>query len=412
MIPYILMAALFLVLAVLAAFESSLAGMRLANWFGGMVWLRVHLITLGALTQMLFGGLPLISAIRLRLPRPATRWDIWVALNAGILALLVGIPQMSPIPIIAGGTLVFAATVLLLVQLSGLRRRAPASATGHAASAGNRFYLAGLAYFLVGIVIGTGMWNGWMKALGVVGNSKEVHIHANSWGLMSLVFAGLLVDLYPTWTGKPLATPRAIERIFWLMTAGAFGLIFGPWLANLYLLVPGLVLHLAATVWLLVSVIRPLWPERRALPWGMRHIITAYFWILAPVLMAPVVLLEVPGIPGRDIEAYAPQALIYGWALQFGFALLPYLFAKGLAPDAPAPLGGSRWSWWLVNLGSVVLWASIFAQPVRTTLYGGAYLLWTAALLPIVGQLWRILRDGLARLETASSVASAGAALE
>ena len=93
------------------------------------------------------------------------------------------------------------------------------------AYAGSKFYIAGLVYFLLGIVIGTGLWTGWSTPLGILGNVKEVHIHANSWGLMSLVFAGLLVDMYPEWTKKALAYPKTITPIFWMMVLGAFGLV-------------------------------------------------------------------------------------------------------------------------------------------------------------------------------------------
>lgn len=183
MIPYILMASLYIVLAVLMALGASLTQLQILPWFSGVAWLRVHLITLGALTQMLFGGLPYLTAIRNRLPRPATRWDIWLTLNAGILTLLVGIPLMSALPIIVGGTLVFTATILLLIQISRMRTAIAKAGVGHKkAYAGSKFYIAGLVYFLLGIVIGTGLWTGWSTPLGILGNVKEVHIHANSWG--------------------------------------------------------------------------------------------------------------------------------------------------------------------------------------------------------------------------------------
>lgn len=398
MIPYILMAALFLFLAILAAVESSFSSLGFLPWFNGMVWLRVHLITLGAMTQMLFGALPLLTAVRHRLPRPAIRWDIWLTLNAGILALLVGIPLVNRVPIIMGGTLVFIATVLLIGQLGQMRSTAvPLGEAG--GGNGRKFYLAGLGYFLIGILVGTGLWSGWVGPLGIVGKAVEVHIHANSWGLLSLVFAGLLVDLYPVWAKRPFANPKAITPIFWMMTLGAFGLVFGPWFANTYLLVPGLLLHLAATVWLLVNIIKPLWGDRPAWSPGLAHLIIAYFWILAPIMMAPFVLFEIPGVPGAAIEASAPQALIYGWALQFGFAVLPYFFARTLLPDTPATLGGTWFSFVLVNVGSLFLWASIFVTAAQPTLHGIAYLLWVVAMLPIVNQLWHIIRTGLARLE-------------
>jgi hypothetical protein len=47
--------------------------------------------------------------------------------------------------------------------------------------------------------------------------------------------------------------------IFWAMTLGALGLVLGPWLSgNLYVTVPGLVLHIGATVWLLVVLTQAL----------------------------------------------------------------------------------------------------------------------------------------------------------
>ena len=48
------------------------------------------------------------------------------------------------------------------------------------------FYLAGLAYLLFGIIVGSGIWFGWGQALGMA-NPTEVHIHTNIWGFMSLV---------------------------------------------------------------------------------------------------------------------------------------------------------------------------------------------------------------------------------
>lgn len=398
MIPYILMALLFLALAVLTALESSFSSLRILPWFNGMVWLRVHLITLGALTQVLFGALPIVTAIRQQRPAPKIRWDIWLTLNAGTLTLLVGIPLVNRVPIILGGTLVFIATVLLILQLLGMQSAARSSGRVTQGQ-GNKFYIAGLAYFLVGAVIGTGLWTGWMRPLGVVGSAKEVHIHANNWGLLSLLFAGLFFDLYPAWTGRPLANPKSATPIFWMMTLGAFGLIFGPWFALEALLVPGLLLHLAATIWLLFNVIKPLWGEQRAISAEIAHLLASYFWLLLPIVMAPFVLFGVGNLPNDTIEAFAPQALIYGWALQFGFAIIPYFVARTLTPYKEAKLGGTWFSFALVNLGSVFLWASIFITPVQATLHGVAYFLWMVAMLPIVTQIFGAIRRGLAQLE-------------
>src|SRR5690606_23423859 len=93
---------------------------------------------------------------------------------------------------------------------------------------------------------------------------------------------------------------------------------------------------------------------------GAWHLVTAYAWILAPVLIAPLIIMKVPGFPGAGIEATAPQALIYGWVLQFSFALVPYFLGRIFMADRAAQLGGSWWSLLLGHVGSAFIWASIF----------------------------------------------------
>jgi cytochrome c oxidase cbb3-type subunit I len=403
--PYLLIAFLYILLALLTALDAAFTSFTLLPWFNGLRWLRVHFITLGVLTQALFGLLPGLVAIRTNQPRPQFRWDIWATLNAGLVILLIGIPMLHVYLIFAGGTLVFIATSFLGMQLYGMRnlsvKQPPTLAWDQIdPHIGRKFYLAGLAYFLLGIIVGTGLWLGWGAALRIQ-TPIEVHIHANNWGLMSLVFAGLLVDLYPHFAGRPLAWPRSITPIFWMMTLGALGLVLGPWTASLYFTVPGLVLHLSATIWLILNVVKPLWGNRPAWTPGIWHLVLSYFWILAPVLVAPLIILGVPGFPGAGIEQSAPQALIYGWVFQFGYALLPFLFRRVFLPEEAPKLGGNWLSLVAVNLGGGFLWASIFITPITGLLHGSAYALWAVSILPIAGEIWHIVRDGMARLEEA-----------
>ncbi len=398
-LPYMLMSLLYIALAGLAALDASLTSFNLLPWFNGLRWLRVHFITLGTLTEVIFGLTPVLAAARAGRPRPGTRWDIWLTLNAGLLTLLTGIPLVNGPLIFAGGTLIFSAAVLLMRQLSGLHGPARPAA---AASSGRWFYLTGLGYLLVGIFLGTGLWLGWGAALGIQA-PLEAHIHANNWGFLSLVFAGLLIDLYPGFAGRPLAWPRSLTPIFWLMTTGALLLVLSPWVKNDVFAVSGIILHLSATGWLLANVIAPVRRERAAWGPGFWHLVTAYSWIIAPVLMAPLIVLKVPGFPGAGIEQSAPQALIYGWALQFGYALLPYLFARWLQPGQPAKLGGSWLSLAAAHLGAVALWASIFVKDYQAPLHGAAYALWGISFIPVMLELWRITQAGLARWETGSA---------
>ena len=397
---YFLMTALFLIMALVSAIDASLTSFQILPWFNGLRWLRVHLITLGAMSEALFGLLPLLVALRHKLPRPAFRPWTWLSFNAGLLLLLVGIPIINQAVIFAGGSLIFAATVLLIWQLREMRTQASATETAvKAAGDGRLFYLAGLGYLLLGIIVGTGLWLGWSEWLQIK-VPIEVHIHANNWGFLSLVFAGLLIDIYPTLTGRSLGSPTSRRAIFWGMTVGALGLILGPWFQSNYFAVPGLILHLGATFWLLGSVIRPLLgqPAIWRTP-GIWHLLTSYIWILVPVMMAPLIILGVPGFPGAGIEQNAPQALIYGWVLQFGYALLPYFFSRIFLPGQPARLGGHWLSLAAVNLGGLALWASIFNDNYQLFLHGLAYGLWALSMLPLAFDLWRTIRGALARLE-------------
>lgn len=386
--PYFLMTILFMSLAALAALDNSLASFNLISAYGGMRWLRVHFITLGTLTEAAFWLIPALVASRNDQPLPKTRWSTWLALNAGIIILLIGIPLINSTLILTGGTLVFIAVMRLIKQLADMDIK-PLNASS---ALGRPFYIAGLSYFLLGIVIGTGLWLGWGAWLRIK-VPIEVHIHANSWGFMSLLFAGLLVDAYPKLTGKSFAWPRSVSAIFWLLVFGALGLVLGPWVGSNWFSVPGLLMHSAATILLLLNVIKPMLGKR----WdaGMWHLTTSYFWFFAPVLVAPLIIAKVPGFPGAGIEQNAPQALIYGWVLQFGYAILPYFFMRVFLPDKQPRLGGNWFSLVAVHVGGVLLWIGIFVIDYQALLHGFAYALWVLSLLPIVADLWNIVRRGL-----------------
>lgn len=386
--PYFLMTILFMTLAAMTALDNSLASFSLVPAFAGIRWLRVHFITLGTLTEAAFWLLPTLVASRYKQPVPKTRWSTWLTLNSGIITLLIGIPLINSTLILTGGTLIFIAVMLLIKQLAdmGVKR------TGASPGQGRPFYIAGLSYLLLGIIVGTGLWLGWGAWLHIK-VPIEVHIHANSWGFMALLFAGLLIDAYPRVTGKSFAWPRSISVIFWLLVFGALGLVLGPWVGSNWFSVPGLLMHTTATILLLLNVIKPMLGER----WeaGMWHLTTSYFWFFAPVLVAPLIITGVPGFPGAGIEQNAPQALIYGWALQFGYAILPAFFRRVFLPDQKPRLGGNWFSLIATHVGGIIFWISIFVADYQAILQGIAYALWLLSMLPIVVDLWRIVHQRL-----------------
>jgi cytochrome c oxidase cbb3-type subunit I len=390
-IPYLLTTLLYAFIALLAAADASLVSLNLVSAFAALRWVRVHFITLGIVSQVIFGLLPQLVASLSKKPRPAMRWDIWLTLNAGLVALVAGFSSLNHPMIFAGGTLIFVASTLLLIQLWNVR--------GGDAPASLKFYITGIFYLLVGIIIGTGLWLNWSEAL-YIKVPLEAHIHANSWGFMSLVFAGLLVDFIPMITGRTLGSVKNVSLIYWGMTLGAFGLVLGPWLGgSLPPTVSGLILHLSATIWLMVLMGRALKASGRLASAGGWHLIASYSWILLPVLIAPLILLGF--LKGGPIESTAPQALIYGWVLQFGIALIPYIARRFFLKEENPQLGGCWGSLAGVTLGSIFVWVSIFIIPAQGVLYGIGFALYALALIHPIREIFEIARDGLKKYEPA-----------
>lgn len=383
--PYFLMTAFFLALAALGALETALASLNLVAWFNGLRWLRVHFVTLGVLVEFVFGILPALVAARANQPRPAPRWETWFALNAGLIVLLIGIPLVNAALILAGGACVFLAVIFLLRQLLGI-----VPALG-APTAGRPFYLAGLAFLLVGIIFGTGLWLGWGEFLRAAA-PKEIHLHANLWGFTSLTFAGLVIDLYPGFAKRTLASPRSLNFILGLFIAGGTLLVGAPWLGNNALMLVGLFLHHAATALLVFNFVKPWVRERGMWQAGYIHLVAAYAWILAGLAVVPITVFGSLQVPLERVEANAPLILVFGWVLQYAFALVPYIIARARAPNHAAQLGGNWVSLVALNTGTLFIVAAIIFETAQTTFAALAFGLWAIALLPIARDTWQGVR--------------------
>ncbi len=394
--PYFLMSLLYLSLVALGVLASILTGLEIIPLFGSLKWLRVHLVTLGALSEITFGLAPILVTTLRGLPRPKMRWDIWLSLNAGLVLLLIGIPTITRALIVTGGTLVGIAAVLLIKQLIDLR---PMQASQKISSMeGRKFYITGLSYLILGGLVGTGLWLGWSETLRIA-SPIEVHVHTNLWGFAAIILAALLVDLYPSFANRPLAWPRAIPWIYWTMTLGALGLISGPWLNVSLFTVVGLILHTLGSILLLVIVIKPLLGDRRAWTPGMLHLLTSYIWFFIPVVVAPLIVARATDFPVQEISGSGGPILIFGWILQFGCALVPYLFTRFFEPNKPARLGGTWLSLVTVHLGGILFWVSLFFPNAEAVSRALAYGFWIVSGLPILISLWRSLRAGMQRVE-------------
>lgn len=395
--PYFLMSLLYLSLVVLSWLASILTGLEIIPMFGSLKWLRVHLVTLGALSEITFGLVPTLVASIRRQPRPKMRWDIWLSLNAGLVLLLIGIPAITHTLIATGGALVGVATVLLIKQLLDLRPIQVPEKTS--ISEGRRFYITALVYLVVGGLVGTGFWLGWSKVLHIYA-PIEVHVHTNLWGFTALMLAGLLVDLYPSFADRPLAWPCTVPWIYWTMTLGAFGLIAGPWLNIDLFTVIGLTLHTFGSILLLVIVIKPLLGDRHAWTPGMLHLFTSYIWFFIPVVVAPLIVARATDFPVQEISGNGGPILVFGWILQFGYALVPYLFTRFLEPDKPARLGGTWLSLATIHVGSILFWLSLFFPNVEVVTRALAYGVWILSGFPILISLWKSLHSGVQRIQS------------
>jgi len=407
--PYFYTILLYAFMTVLGALDSSLTGYQIIPFANGLVWMRLHFITLGVMTQAFFLVAPIATARHANQPRPPVRWDIWALLNTGIIALIYGIPAINNNVILVGGTLVFIAVTLLMIQLWSMRKQgeeaSPQKTEVDSSQSGRMFYIAGIFYLLFGIIVGTGIWMGW-PALMRMQTPVEIHIHTNNWGFMALVFAGLTIDYYGRFTGHSLAGgKRTIDAVFWFMSIGALGLIFGPWLGgNLYIVVPGMLMHLTGTLILLWMMSKPLLGDRKAWTPGVWHMILSYIWLLMPVITSPIILLGVPGFDGAMAEANAPQALVYGWILQGAAAMTGYFYMRVFTPDRPAKLGGTWWTLLGFNAGGILLWLGIVKPGLFVQLQGGAYAVWTVTALAYGVSLLLTMKVGTEKEETSVSI--------
>ena len=130
---------------------------------------------------------------------------------------------------------------------------------------------------------------------------------------------------------------------------------------------------------------------------GAWHLVSSYIWIIAPIMMAPFIILGI--VEGAPIEQTAPQALIYGWVLQFGIALIPYIARRFFLKEETSQLGGSWTSLASATAGSLFVWASIFIVPARGVLYGIGFALFAIALIHPLKELVEIARTGMQKIE-------------
>ena len=91
---------------------------------------------------------------------------------------------------------------------------------------------------------------------------------------------------------------------------------------------------------------------------------------------------------------------------QFLYAVMPYFAARWLLRDPAARLGGNWLSLVTVNLGSALIWASIFLAGVRGPLHAAAYVLLGVSLVAAAWETGVITLAALRRAEQGAAQAA------
>lgn len=352
--PFYLMAGLYLLVDALAVAALALVTAGLLPSIAGLGWLRVHLLTIGVVTQVVLGLLPGIAAAKLgaKAPDPRLTQITWLLVNTSFVLLLVSMPAGMTKLAAVGASGILIATALMLGAVVRGRTR---PATGRRVSL--RLYVAGPIFFLIGIMMALSMLLGWSSPGGYFG-VIEAHVHANVWGFLGLVVAGVLFDRIPARTGQPLRHPRLVPITSWLLIIGAAGLVAGPWLAVNPMLLVGIILYMTGTGMLIVNLATTMRAGKRWTP-NLAHVLLAYIWMVVPAIIAPAYLLMTGKLPTNEIETSAIAGLVAGWILQIVISALPSRLGE------EQERAGSRDGWWfsvvMLNLGPLAIWTAAFA---------------------------------------------------
>lgn len=397
--PFSLMAALYATVGLFFALLKGLSVLPEIPAISNLTWLRVHFITIGTVTQIVFAALPGIAARRFGIAdRSAVAgWRQWALLNGGFILILAGLVGGEEWTATLGATLVFTAVVCLL---TGLVRAG--SAVGGRARESLRFYLTAPVFFLVGITMAVSLLFNWWAPGGRVG-VYEAHVHANVWGFLAMLAAGMLFDLFPVLVEAPLARPQWIKRIYWLLTVGAVGLAAGPWLNLHTLTVGGLAVYVVGTAILMAEL--GLTPAAgRLRPPAAFQLVLSYVWMVVPAFFAPFIVLAPGLVPAAAIEASATQGLVNGWVLGMAMGALPRLLRTrlrhpdhGLFGETDPGADGSWVSVLALNGGVALVWlTAFFPLPVITLAgYGLIGLAW----IPFLRRIWTSLTWSGTRLQ-------------
>lgn len=155
-------------------------------------WLAVHLFTLGVVTNLVLGLTDHFSRALTHQPGAMPWWQLALT-NAGVLAVLWGIPSAQRWSVAAGATVVSVVVFASYRRLRALRRTALAPRFAWVVRMYERAHGAFLHGAVLGALIGTGVFAGrWILA------ARTAHVHVNLLGWAGLTLLATVVFFGPT----------------------------------------------------------------------------------------------------------------------------------------------------------------------------------------------------------------------
>jgi len=272
-------------------------------------WLALHLLVLGAATNAVFVWSRHFAQALLHARHGSERpaWLRLGALNAGVVAVLVGVSAgvsglaVAGAVVVVGAVIAHGASVLAMIR-SATSRSAPLNVVAW-------YYVAAAAALAVGAALGGMLAAGTAGSPGLESALVVAHAQLNLLGWLGLAIIGTQFILWPMVlrTRMTQGAPRTARRVLVLTAAGlavtAAALLASPWLAAArWLAAAGIAAYLAGAAASLVPAVREIRarPPRTAPPWAF---LAGSVWLLAALAADMVALAGGPasatGLLGR-----------------------------------------------------------------------------------------------------------------
>ncbi len=330
-------------------------------------WLMVHLLLLGAVTNAILIWSAHFAAALLRLPEPESRRieaSRLLLLNAGAVAVVVGVVGGHWPPVLAGGTAVVAAVLWHVVALLLRMRRSLPSRFASTL----RYYVAAGLLLPVGVGFGVAMTHGSLPG-DAYPHLVAAHAVVNLLGWVALTVIGTLVTLWPTMLRTRIVERAELtsRRVLPILLAGIVVAAAGALAGQRYLVAAGIVCYLAGFLWWC----RPFAQEARVRPptgFATLSVLGGVLWLGGSLLAFALTTASAPDwatVIGRG--QWLTAAVLAGFVLPVLLGALSYL--------VPVVLGGGpnavrlttaeldRGAFWRVSTANLALLVCLLPVP-------------------------------------------------